>query len=58
MGQPTDGSEKGNPVAFSNDAGVTLNCLASGDPEPRVTWRRLNQQDVHNIPGVREVSLV
>uniref|UniRef100_T1JD50 Down syndrome cell adhesion molecule n=1 Tax=Strigamia maritima TaxID=126957 RepID=T1JD50_STRMM len=47
--------EPPNNVDFSNTTGVTIECLATGDPLPHITWESSTGTSIGSLDGVREV---
>lgn len=47
-------SEPASNVDFLNTTGVSVDCLAYGNPSPRVTWRLRDGSHVDNVPGLRQ----
>ncbi|GFQ85375.1 hypothetical protein TNCT_379951 [Trichonephila clavata] len=48
-------SEPPSQVDFLNTTGASVDCLAYGNPSPRVRWRLRDGSLADNIPGLRQI---
>uniref|UniRef100_T1JJ06 Ig-like domain-containing protein n=1 Tax=Strigamia maritima TaxID=126957 RepID=T1JJ06_STRMM len=54
---PTFVKEPPDTLDFSNMTGATLECTATGRPEPKVTWTRVDETLVTDVSRLRQVLI-
>ena len=50
--------EPPNRIDFSNTTGTVVECAATGNPRPEITWIKADGSPVTDVPGLRQVSII